>query len=71
MLARAFGVKLTPTFADYEKFLESRCFPRTRDKMKLLLEELDLNSYDPLAIIEKTKGRMAEDAMWIRIIDEE
>lgn len=70
MLARAFGVNVMPSFADYEKFLEERCFPRTRDKMKFLLRELDLDYYDPLSIIEKTQGRMAEDTMWIHIIKE-
>lgn len=66
-ISRAFGRKEQPTFEDYETFLESRCFPRTRDKMKLILKELDLPFYDPLLIIEKTEGRMAEDDFWIRI----
>lgn len=64
---RAFGKIEKPTFEQYEQFLESRCFPKTRDKMKLVLKELDLPFYDPLMIIEKTKGRMAEDDFWIRI----
>ena len=51
----------------YEEFLESRCFPRSRDKMKLILRELDLPFYEPLMIIEKTQGRMAEDNFWIKI----
>lgn len=66
-LLRAFGIAESPTYAQYEAFLESRCFPRERDKMKLMLRELDLPFYDPLLIIEKTEGRMAEDAFWIRI----
>lgn len=66
-IARAFGRKEHPTFEEYEEFLESRCFPRSRDKMKLILEELDLPFYDPFMIIEKTEGRMAEDDFWIRI----
>ena len=64
---RAFGVEETPTFEQYEEFLEERCFPRSRDKMKLILKDLDLPFYDPLMIIEKTQGRMAEDDFWIRI----
>ena len=64
---RAFGVREHPTYEDYEEFLESRCFPRTRDKMKLELKRLDLPFYDPLMIIEKTEGRMAEDDFWIKI----
>lgn len=32
-------------------------FPRTRDKMKIILEELNLPFYDPFLIIQKRKGR--------------
>ncbi len=64
---RAFGRNETPTYEQYEAFLESRCFPRTRDKMKLILKDLDLPFYEPLMIIEKTQGRMAEDNFWIKI----
>lgn len=66
-LSKAFGKEEHPTYRDYEEFLESRCFPRTRDKMKLILRELGLPFYDPFMIIEKTEGRMAEDNYWIRI----
>ena len=52
---------------DFMEFLESRCFPRTRDHLRLVLKDLELDSYDPLAIVEKTKGRMAEDFQWIQI----
>ena len=64
---RAFGVNEDPDYEDYEEFLESRCFPRTRDKMKLQLKELELPFYDPLLIIQRTEGRMEEDEFWIRI----
>ena len=64
---RAFGVVENPDYERYEEFLESRCFPRTRDKMKLVLKDLDIPFYDPFMIIEKTEGRMAEDDFWIRI----
>lgn len=63
----AFGKIENPTFENYEEFLKSRCFPETRDKMKIVLKELDLPFYDPFLIIEKTQGRMAEDNFWIRI----
>ena len=66
-LYRAFGRNTEPSFEEYEDFLESRCFPRTRDKMKLQLKELDLPFYDPVMIIEKTEGRMAEDDFWLRM----
>ena len=35
--------------------------------MKLILKDLDLPFYDPLMIIQKTEGKMAEDHFWIRI----
>ena len=66
-LFRAFGRNTEPSFNDYEEFLRSRCFPETRDKMKLELKRLGLPFYDPLMIIEKTEGRMADDHFWIRI----
>ncbi len=64
---RAFGVNTEPTFEEYEEFIESRCFPKTRDKIKLELKRLDIPFYDPILIIEKTEGRMAEDKFWIKI----
>ena len=67
LIFRAFGRNEHPTFEDYEQFLRSRCFPEERDKMKLMLRELDIPFYDPLMIIEKTNGRMAEDDFWIKI----
>lgn len=68
ILLRAFGVVTEPTWEDFMEFLESRCFPRTRAGMKDILRDLDLDSYDPLQIIEKTQGRMAEDHQWIQVI---
>ena len=67
LLFRAFGRNEHPTFEDYEKFLKSRCFPEERDKMKLVLRDVGVPFYDPMMIIEKTEGRMAEDDFWIRI----
>ena len=68
VMFRAFGVNDTPSYEEFQEFLESRCFPRTRDKMKLVLEDLNLPFFDPLLIIEKTQGRMAEDDFWIEIV---
>lgn len=68
LMCRAFGKVEDPTYEQYEAFLESRCFPRSRDKMKLMLEELNLPFYDPLMIIEKTEGRMADDDFWLRVV---
>lgn len=67
LMFRAFGVVEKPSYEEYLEFLESRCFPRTRDKMKLVLEDLDLPFYEPFMIIEKTEGRMAEDNFWLKI----
>jgi putative transcriptional regulator len=68
LLYRAFGAVENPTYEEYEEFLESRCFPRTRDKMKIMLQQLDIPFYDPILIIQKTQGRMAEDDFWIEIV---
>lgn len=68
IIHQAFGVKAKPDWEDFEYFLESRCFPRGRDYMKDILRDLELDFYDPLAIIEKTHGRMAEDKQWLRIM---
>ena len=67
LMFRAFGVEEYPDYKMYLEFLESRCFPESRDKMKLILKDLDLPFYDPFMIIEKTQGKMAEDDFWIRI----
>ncbi|MBS6194611.1 MAG: Hin recombinase [Clostridiales bacterium] len=71
VLYRAFGCKEHPDWADFEFFLEDRCFPRTRDKMKLILKDLGLQSYDPWQIVQKTQGRMAGDYQWIKFVEEE
>lgn len=67
IMFRAFGVNTNPTYEDYEEFLSSRCFPETRDKIKIQLDALGIPFYDPMMIIDKTKGRMAEDDFWILI----
>ena len=65
----AFGVNQNPTFKDFEEFLEDRCFPRTKDMLKLHLEELGLSYYDPLQIVLKTKGRIYGDDMSLELED--
>ncbi len=67
LLYRAFGRNEKPTYSDYKDFLESRCFPPTRDKMKLMLQKYNLPFYDPFLIIEKTEGRMEDDDFHIEI----
>ena len=61
----AFGNKEVVSFQDYEDFLEARCFPRERDKMKLMLREYNIPFYDPMLIVRKTQGRTEEDDFWI------
>ena len=61
ILHRAFGVVEQPSWQQFEEFLADRCFPETRGNMKSVLRDLQLDSYDPLHIIEKTKGRTADD----------
>lgn len=64
---RAFGMIENPTWKDFEGFLKDRCFPETRGNKKALLRQLDLTDYDPLQIVEKTQGRMADDELWLKI----
>ena len=66
ILHRAFGVVEHPTWDDFELFLKDRCFPATRGDAKAILKDLQLTSYEPLQIAEKTKGRTAEDDMWMK-----
>ena len=65
----AFGINTNPSFKDFEDLLELRCFPRNRDMMKLHLKELDLDYYDPLSIIMKTKGRLAGDDYELEVVE--
>lgn len=62
-----FGNNLCPSWADFEYFLESRCIPKTRAGLQDYLEAIGAGSYDPLEIIRKTHGRMAEDDLWLNV----
>ncbi len=66
MLHRAFGVVEDPTWDDFEGFLKERCFPATRGNVKDILDNLQIADYDPMQIVEKTRGRTAEDDMWLK-----
>ena len=63
----AFGNQSFPTWTDFQNFLAERCIPRQRAGLREYLEVLGLDEYDPLAIIEKTGGHMAEDQQWLTI----
>ena len=67
ILDTAFGINLNPTWEQYEQFLEGRCFPRTRDRLKFVLKDVGVDVYDPLQIIRKTKGRMNDDNLWLEV----
>lgn len=65
ILDRAFGAVETPTWKDFEQFLSSRCFPKSRGHVRPILKNLDISHYDPLGIVEATGGRTAEDNMYL------
>lgn len=67
LLKTAFGNNQFPNWKDFMDFLEERCVPRQRAGLREYLEALELAEYDPIAIIEKTGGRMAEDRQWLSI----
>ena len=71
ILFTPFGVNTNPTIADFEHFLETRCFPKERRNCKQLLKDLDLINYSPLLIVMKTHGRQFEDYCWIKFKGEE
>jgi bifunctional DNA-binding transcriptional regulator/antitoxin component of YhaV-PrlF toxin-antitoxin module len=61
----AFGNNLLPSWDDFNYFLEERCIPRQRAGLREYLEVLGVDEYDPIEIIKKTAGRMAEDNQWL------
>lgn len=67
VLRTAFGNNQEPTWEDYLLFLEERCIPRSRAGLRDYLDEIGVEEYDPLEIIKKTSGRMAEDQQWIKV----
>ena len=67
LVKTAFGKNLFPSWADLEAFIEERCIPRQRAGLREYLEALGLEEYDSLAIIQKTKGHMAEDDQWMEV----
>lgn len=67
LVKTAFGKNSLPSWTELEAFLEERCIPRQRAGLREYLEALGLDEYDPLAIIQKTKGHMAEDDQWMEV----
>ena len=65
-LHRAFGSNEHPTWTDFQQFLQDRCIPASRGMLKEALNDLGVDNYDPLRIAEKTKGRTADDDLWLK-----
>ena len=63
----AFGNNTAPVWADFENFLEERCVPSSRSGIREYLETIGVEEYNPLEIVKKTKGKMAEDYQWIEL----
>ena len=68
LVKTAFGRNTMPTWDDFMVFLEERCVPRKRAGIREYLEALGLDEYDPLEIVMRTQGRMAEDNQWIEVL---
>lgn len=63
----AFGNNTIPTWEDFMNFLGERCISKERSGIREYLETIGVAEYNPLEIIQKTKGKMAEDKQWIEI----
>ena len=63
----AFGKNEVPTWEDFQNFLEERCVPKSRSGIREYLETIGVEEYNPLEIIKKTCGRMAEDNQWLKL----
>ncbi len=63
----AFGNNDTPTWENLQQFLEDRCVPRARAGLREYLDAIGVEEFDPVEIIRKTEGRMAEDDQWIKM----
>lgn len=66
-IKRAFGILDYVTWEEYEDFLEERCVPKSRANIQDYLKCIGLLEYNPLDIIMKTQGIMAEDEQWIGV----
>jgi len=68
-LYTAFGVNDNPGWQNYQNFLEERCIPKSRAGLKEYLNAIGVSEYNPLEIIRKTKGKMAEDRSWLEVTE--
>lgn len=67
LIKTAFGKKAIPTWEDFAAFLEERCIPKGRAGLQDYLHDIGLDEYDPMEIIKKANGRMAEDRQWLEV----
>jgi hypothetical protein len=67
LVKTAFGKKAYPSWDNFMAFLEERCVPRSRAGLREYLASVGLDAYEPLEIIKKTSGRMAEDDQWLEM----
>ncbi len=67
LIKTAFGRNKSPSWENFEHFLEERCIPRNRSGLREYLDAVGVLEYNPLEIIRKTQGRMAEDQQWLDI----
>lgn len=63
----AFGKNTAPIWEDFNNFLEERCIPRSRSGLREYLEAIGIEEYNPIEIIKKTNGKMAEDYQWLEL----
>lgn len=63
----AFGNNHLPTWTDFENFLAERCIPKERSGIREYLETIGVDEYNPIEIIKRTEGRMAEDEQWLKV----
>ena len=67
VLQTAFGNNQEPSWEDYLLFLEERCISESRAGLRNYLDAIGVDAFEPLEIIKKTSGRMAEDKQWIKM----
>jgi len=67
LIKTAFGNRAFPLWVDFQTFLEERCIPRDRAGLREYLETIGMEEYNPIEIIKKTAGRMAEDNQWLEM----
>lgn len=51
---------------EFGGILKDRCWDEHRPDLKILLEKLGLDEYNPYEICRRTHGKMAQDFIWFR-----